>query len=615
MIKRPILVAVIGYIIGILWGLYLKNSIVPFYILIFATYYIYIKFNKKRRKNKFKLLSIHRYSRYLKLIINSKIILILVIFSIISNIVILYKNNQYEKTYSDNQDIELTAIIISSRTQKQYYDLYKVKILNSNFNMYIQVGKNVEELEYGDKIQIKGKYIKPSMQRNYKGYDDSKYLKTLKVVGRIKVDKVDVKAKKQLNLLFQFANDINIKIRENIEKIFSDEKAIIIKALLLGDKQDIQEDLKEEFQVLNISHVLAISGMHIGYIVIGLNILLKRLIGKKYTKIVTIIFLIGYTLITGFSPSIIRASIMGVLVISSGLFYRKNDIWNSIGISLFIILIYNPFLILDVGLQLSYLGTISIIIFNSTIQNIFDKIKIKKNLKEFKSIKEILSVTISAQIMILPILISNFNIIGIYSLISNLLVSIIIGLIIVFSFLCIIVSLIYMPIAKLFIVIINLGIEILIAICNFSKLPFSKIYVPTPNILFIIFYFFIVFIGKYIYKIYTLKKTNGTQKRVRNLIELCKYKFNSKKKRNIVCMIIVSIIITGFHFLPQDLKIYFVDVGQGDCTFIVTPTNKTILIDGGGSLSNNYDVGKQTLIPYLLDRGYTRVRLYCYQSF
>ena len=140
-------------------------------------------------------MSIHRYSRYLKLIINSKIILILVIFSIISNIVILYKNNQYEKTYSDNQDIELTAIIISSRTQKQYYDLYKVKILNSNFNMYIQVGKNVEELEYGDKIQIKGKYIKPSMQRNYKGYDDSKYLKTLKVVGRIKVDKVDVKAK------------------------------------------------------------------------------------------------------------------------------------------------------------------------------------------------------------------------------------------------------------------------------------------------------------------------------------------------------------------------------------------------------------------------------------
>ncbi len=55
------------------------------------------------------------------------------------------------------------------------------------------------------------------------------------------------------------------------------------------------------------------------------------------------------------------------------------------------------------------------------------------------------------------------------------------------------------------------------------------------------------------------------------------------------------------------MKIYFVDVGQGDCTFIVTPRNKTILIDGGGSLLEEFDVGKRTVIPYLLDRGYTTI--------
>ena len=73
--ERPILVAVIGYIIGILWGLYLKNSIVPFYILIFATYYIFTKINSKQ-KRKFKLLSFSRYIRYIKLIINKKVIFI-----------------------------------------------------------------------------------------------------------------------------------------------------------------------------------------------------------------------------------------------------------------------------------------------------------------------------------------------------------------------------------------------------------------------------------------------------------------------------------------------------------------------------------------------------------
>ena len=67
----------------------------------------------------------------------------------------------------------------------------------------------------------------------------------------------------------------------------------------------------------------------------------------------------------------------------------------------------------------------------------------------------------------------------------------------------------------------------------------------------------------------------------------------------------ICIIIIIFQLMPKDLKIYFIDVGQGDCTFVVTPHNKTILIDGGGSVTSEFDVGRKTLIPYLLDRGYT----------
>ena len=72
-------------------------------------------------------------------------------------------------------------------------------------------------------------------------------------------------------------------------------------------------------------------------------------------------------------------------------------------------------------------------------------------------------------------------------------------------------------------------------------------------------------------------------------------------------MIIGFVILTSTHFIPNNLAIYFVDVGQGDCTLMVTPRNKTILIDGGGSLSDHFDVGKKTLIPYLLDRGLTSI--------
>lgn len=605
MIKRPILVAVIGYIIGILWGLYLKFSIVLFYILTFATYYIYIVFFKNKKKNKFRLLSFNRYIRYLKLVINKATIIIIVLFSIISNAIVYYQNNKYKTTYQDGENIEIIGVVASSKIEKQYYNLYIAKILNSQFNIYIQVNKK-EELEYGDKIIIKGKYSGPSEQRNYNGYDESEYLKTKKIIGRLRANNIELIAKNQINIILRLANRAKLSIKEKIDKIFEGKNSAMLKGLLLGDKQEIEDDVREKFQTLNISHILAISGMHIGYIIIGIQLLLKKIIGKKNTKIATIIILIIYIFITGFSPSVIRATVMAILVISSTLFHKKNDIWNAMSISLLGILIYNPFLITDIGLQLSYLGTIGIILFHSTVLQFFNRVKFKRNSKIIEYIKEVLSVTISAQIMIYPILLFNYNIIGLYSLIANLFISIIIGIIIIFAFITIIISFIFNPIAKLFSSLLNIGLEILNLISNISKFPFAKIYIKTPSIYSIILYYIIIFALLYLYKIYTINALTITQKRIRNLIALLKYEFNKKKKRYFKYIVLILIILICFHVTPKNLKIYFVDVGQGDCTFIVTPKNKTILIDGGGSIASEFDVGKNTLIPYLLDRGYTR---------
>lgn len=605
--ERPILVAVIGYIIGILWGLYFRFSIVPFYILILATYYILKKFIIFYKKRKFKLISFSRYRRYLKLMVDSKVIFILIIFSVISNGIGLFQNKRYRNSYQDGENIQITGIVISQKIEKQYYDLYQIKVISSkSFNLLIQVDKKTKTLEYGDKVKLQGKYRKPREQRNYGGYDDKQYLKTLKIGGRMKVSQVEIVEKKQLNVFLQGINEINLKIKEKIENIFDEEKVAILKGLLLGDKADIQEDVKDSFQISNISHVLAISGMHIAYIIMGLQLLLKKLIGKKKTRIVTILVLIGYTFITGFSPSIVRAVIMGIMTIGGGIVYRKSDSWNSIAISLLVILLYNPFLILNVGLQLSYLGTIGIILFRPIVLEILNCIKWKK-LKVMEKINEFLAVSLSAQIMILPILVYHFNAIGIYFVATNLLVSVIIGPIIILGFLCMIFILIFQPMAKLFVPILNLGLDLLILISKFSQLPFSKIYLPTPTINIIFLYFIGILLAKQIYLIYHLSNLTPTQKRVKNLIALFQYKFHQKKKKYLKYILIILLLLVSFHLSPKDLRIYFVDVGQGDCTFIVTPQNKTILIDGGGSQAEEFDVGKKTLIPYLLDRGYTSI--------
>ena len=96
------------------------------------------------------------------------------------------------------------------------------------------------------------------------------------------------------------------------------------------------------------------------------------------------------------------------------------------------------------------------------------------------------------------------------------------------------------------------------------------------------------------------KQNKVFNKRIKNLISLAKYEFRKNKNKVISIFLIFAIIITMVNFIPSNLKIFFIDVGQGDSCLIVTPNNKKILIDGGGS--ENYDVGKNVLVPYLLAR-------------
>ena len=613
--ERPILIAVIGYMIGILWGLYFNFSVALFYIFIAAIYFILKTF---LLKNKWNILSPRRYFRYIKIFFNRKSIYLIIIISIVSNLIVNFQNEKYENVYNDGEELTLIAIVDSNKEEKEYKDTYKIKTEYKDTNLILSVNKNKNiELEYGDKILIKGEFVEPSESRNYGGFDYKEYLKSINIYGTIKAENIEILAKNSNNPIFTFANNINLKIKENINKLIPEKYSAIFTGLILGDTSKVEEEVNDDFKIANISHVLAISGMHITYIVIGIELLLKKGIGKRKTRIITIIILVMYMFITGFTPSVVRASIMGIIMLISKLIHRKNDIWTSISLSLLILLIYNPFLILNVGLQLSYLGTIGIVCFNKNVYNFLRKLKIRNKKIRYKinrkfilfmdKIKEILSVTLSAQIVILPILLFNFNILGIYFFISNILVSIIIGPIIIVGFVCILISFVSIEIAKILSIFMSVGIQILISISEISHLPFSKIYIPTPKVWQIVIYYICVIVINKIYIAFNLKNPDFTSIRIRNLVALLKFKFRQNRNKVLKVLIVFVSLVFILNTIPQKLKIHFVDVGQGDCTFITTPQNKTILIDGGGSMSEEYDVGKSTLLPYILDRGYTKL--------
>lgn len=622
MTKRPILVALIGYIIGIIEGLYLQISIVPIYILIVAIYLIIKKYHKREKKN-LKIFSIQRYSRYLKIVFNQKVISIILISSIISNSIIIIQNQKYKTLYKDSKEVKLVGTIISNKKEKEYKDIYNIKVeeLNNskrykNTKLLIKVDNKIENtLKYGTKITLKGKFKEPNEKRNYGSFNYKEYLKTKKIYGVVDVEEIyKIEDHKNNNIIY-FFKEISLNLTNTIDKMLNKEQASILKALILGDTTNIEENLYEKFQLSNMSHLLAVSGMHISYIILGINTILKKKIGKRKTKVTIIIILMFYMMICVISPSMVRATVMGILVTLSNLLYRKNDIWTSISFSLLILLIYNPFLIKHVGLQLSYLGTIGIILFYKNIFEALRNIKSKDSKNKFNKkrilvtskIKEILSVTLAVQIVIIPIVIYQFNFMGIYFIFTSLITSIIVAPIIFLSIISIILYILINPIGKISCLFLQFLINILIKITDFSDLPYSKIYIPTPKIWIIVFYYISIFLSNYIYSIYHNRKINQTQRRFKNLIELLKYKKRTSKVKYKFIIITIILIIIFYRYIPKNLEIHFVDVGQGDCTFIKTPRNKTILIDGGGSKSKEFDIGKKTLLPYIIDRGYINI--------
>ena len=372
--NRPILIVVIGYIIGIIWGLYYKISIVPFYIILMAIYAI-IKLSYSKKK--FKIFSIKRYFRYIKLIFKINIILTIIISSFISNLIIKYQENKYKNLFKDEQEIEMTAIVVSNKQEKEYYNRYKIKT-SSNEILYINVDSK-EQLEYGDKIQIKGIFQEPQTERNYKGFDYKQYLKTLKIYGTVKVSSVKVLDKMCANQFMQISNSVFLKIKNNIEKTYSPNISGIILGVMLGCTEQIDENVKQDFSDSNISHVLAVSGMHISYIIVLITKSTQKVLGKRNSKIIASVILLAYMFVTGFSISVVRASIMGIIMCMSFVLYRKSDTLNNIAIAALITLLSNPYSIISVSFALTYGGTLGIIYFQPIVEKIIKNIKITRN--------------------------------------------------------------------------------------------------------------------------------------------------------------------------------------------------------------------------------------------
>ncbi len=362
------------------------------------------------------------------------------IFFLLGATAVYIKNPKNTKTFYGKyyqQNALLTLKIKELLKPGEFYNKYKVKVIGVNNykttgTILLNVKKdslqnyfNVDDLllltpELKELIAPLNPY-----QFNYKTY-----LKKQGIHHQVFTDKENIlKLKSKHNTLFGWSSKFRNFIKESLKNYcFKENELAVIQALLLGQRQDISKDLLIDYQRAGAIHILAVSGLHVGIILLMLSFLLKPLENIKYgiciKTVLIILFLWMFAFIAGLSASVVRAVTMFIFLALGMAFKQQKMVVFSFITSLFLLLIIHPMFLFDVGFQLSYLAVFGILTMQPKIYEIW---KPKYKLVHF--FWEIFTVSIAAQIGILPLSIYYFKQFPGLFLISNLVIIPFLGII------------------------------------------------------------------------------------------------------------------------------------------------------------------------------------------
>lgn len=497
-------------------------------------------------------------------------------------------SNQTTEIYGKIKEIDLI------QTDQLKFEIITDSIIGENANIYypyvllcrlkVQKGrlnKFYRSINPGYKLKIKSKIYETRDKRNPGEFDYKKYLLSVGISGNINLsNKNQIKiTERNKDFISTLIFSIRKNIAEKIDELYSFKTSSLLKGLLLADRSNISYTTKEEFINAGVIHVLAVSGLHVGFIALIVIIILGR-INLFVRSILTIFALLLFLLITGSPPSVMRAVIMGSVIIISFVLGRSTNIYNSLSIAALIILVFSPKQLFAPGFQLSFSAVWGIAVFFPICKDYLSKINIEN--KILKDILLFLSVSLGAQIGTLPFTFIYFGKLSIIALLINLIVIPLVGFIIATGIISLVINILFPFVAVFYSAANELFSNILFWITsNAGNLSFSFIKISNFNyydalIVFISLFFFLII----------RKKLN-----------------RSYIKFIVLVILILNIFLftsfTNKELLPDnELSILMIDVGQGDAILVKYPDGKLSLIDAG-IRTNSFDTGKYILEPLL----------------
>lgn len=563
--------------------------------------------------------------------------------------------SQTLRTQEEAANVNLTGTIISSVQMDgdRVSFVVRIKDLGEKLSVQVKLGA-IEEKEgaavwkRGGIVKLQGSLEQPGSPSNFGAFDYRNYLKVQRIHWLLKVS-----GAKQVQLLqsgdhsYSFStflgkiDGMRNHLGYMIEQLFPSWQGGYMKGLLIGLDDDLESDKYDQFTRLGLTHILAISGSHVAINVSLLFAVLRLCRVSKQTSLLIVFCCVpAYVLLTGFSPSVIRSGIMTML----GLYLMRRgllkDGMNVLSAAALLMLLWEPYLLLNVSFQLSFAVTAGLIIFVPLITPYLRWLP--------ERLRSGIAITVAAQLVSFPLTIYYFNQFSLLSLAANMIIVPLIGLVVLpLGTAALLLGGIWMTLGQ--------WISVPVRLLNAATFALTEwldshhgfmTYWKSPGIIWIILYF----AGWYLLlanernrdQEALLQQSNSLiedetaplpepsmhsgQRRApasRLSFNYSDFKYTWKKTAGSVLLIFLLAGLLAIGYQPLMAKgighVQFIDVGQGDSALITTPAGKHILVDGGGTVTfrkkgeewrnrkSPYEVGVKTLVPLLKKRGVHRI--------
>lgn len=470
-----------------------------------------------------------------------------------------------------------TSVYIQGQVY-QKTDKSNVRVLylrnNSVSDVQIMVYDNkFTEVAIGQYVSVRGTTGCLEEARNPGNFDQKKFYARQKINGVLRCEEIRVlsgEADGWQERLYQFKQ----KWKETLCETMGEANGAVLAAMLLGEKNDMDQEVKELYQKNGIGHILAISGLHISFIGLGLYQVLRKMgLGYGVSGLCAVFLLSLYGCMIGFGVSVFRAYVMLLFRIGAEMTGRVYDMLTALMVAAAITVGRQPLYLMDAGFLLSYGAILGILLVLPVLEKLFHcRCKVLSGLYA----------SVAINLMLLPILLYFYYEFPVYSIFFNLfvipLMSVVLGAGMTGSLLV----MAGIPLGRAGLQVCSWIFDLFETVSRFgSRLPFARLVTGQPEVWKLVLYYLLL--GAGLYLVYHYKKEKGRTVRLAFIV---------------LCGILFFSISYCSH---SGVQVTMLDVGQGDGIFIRGPKGGTYLIDGGSS--DVKQLGRYRIEPFLKSQG------------